>query len=135
MLSMKRAILILTLACAACDLNLFGPEVEYVNRRPLVPVPSVYAEWYAAVEECLGMRGDFGAVRWWIASDVRLNSTRKTGVLDFPNDITMWAAVTDEPWAVGHEMSHHILKAGDWLHDERGLVPCQFAPMQEASGH
>ncbi len=69
---MKRALLA-ALLLTGCDLNIFGPDVCYVNRRPLVPVPDVYATWYAETEVCLGMRGDFASVRWFVA-DVCINN-------------------------------------------------------------
>jgi hypothetical protein len=116
-----------TVAClvvlAACDL--FGPEVLFVNRRPMVPVPNVYAEWYAATERCLVVSGDFGAVRWFLADSVIMGSTAQAGVLRFPNEITMFARVAQAEWAVRHEAAHHILQRGDDLHGEYGRVPCE----------
>jgi hypothetical protein len=91
----------------------------------MVPVPTVYAEWYAKTEACLEVRGDFEAVRWFVADTVMVDGAPKAGVLRFPDDVTMFAEFTAYETPVRHEMAHHIMQAGDELHDARGWVPCQ----------
>ena len=117
--------LTLTLALTGCGWSVFGPDVVFVNRRPMDPVPPVYAGMYAEVERCLGARGDFGAVRWLVADSVMIDGVWYAGVLEFPDNVTMWSRTVALPWAVRHEMAHHITQIGDALHDEYGRVPCE----------
>lgn len=114
----------LLLVLAGCDLNLFGPDLEYVNRRPMEPVPVEYAALYAETATCLGLADRFEDVRWYVADSVIVNGRHRGGVLEFPNDITMWRKVVGMDWAIRHEMAHHITGIGDALHDDRGQVPC-----------
>ena len=121
-----------SLIVAGC--NITGPAAEYVNRRPLEPVPDWYREAYRQTEECLGVRGNFGAVRWFVAERVVVGGTEKAGALRFPHDITMWERAAHHEWAVRHEASHHILQRGDDLHDEHGQVPCSIGADELAVG-
>jgi hypothetical protein len=89
------------------------------------PVPEVYALWYAAAEECLGTRGDFDAVRWWVADSVLADGRRRLGVFEPPDDITISLPWVETEVAVRHEMVHHIMGAGVATHDENGDVVCQ----------
>lgn len=117
---------LLVLVLAGCSLDIFGPDVRYVNRRPLAPVPDAYAGWYAETEDCLGVRGDFDAVRWSVADSIMVDGVPKVGTLDFPNDITMFGRAVHVQWALRHEAAHHITGIGDDLHDARGQVPCSI---------
>lgn len=112
---MRRAILVATILLAGCDLDAFGPEVEFTNRRPLVPVPTHYATLYAATEQCLGQAGAFAAVRWLVADEIRFEG-RDVVALTQGDDITMRTDRTDSDMHVRHESAHHITGVGEELH-------------------
>lgn len=111
------------LALAACDL-VTGPDVRHVNRRPLSPVPPTYSAWYAEVEACLGRRGDFGAVHWFVADSMIVDGALVDGLWESPDDITLHPTVRGAERIVKHEMVHHVLQAGLSIHDGHGRVPC-----------
>lgn len=109
----------------ACDLNIFGPHAEYVNRRRLTEVPPQFAVWYAETEACLCQRGNYERVKWSIADSVYLVGAPRGAIISFPDDITIRADHMDSPWAIRHESAHHITQIGNELHDENGRVSCQ----------
>lgn len=98
----------LLLVLAGCDLNILGPDTRYVNRRPLAPVPPVYAAWYAITETCLGLRGDFASVRWFVADSVYYDGRHVLGLTDYPDTITLPAVSLRDVITVRHESAHHI---------------------------
>ena len=109
----------------SCSLNPFGPDVDFVNRHPMDPVPAVYETWYSEAEICLGASGDFASVRWFVADALSIDGIPKAGIFTTPHDITILSTVTDMRRIVKHEIVHHIFpNRGDSLHDERGRVPC-----------
>lgn len=114
-------LVLLTLGCT----DLFGPEVRFWNRRPMDPVPDVYADWYAEVEECLGWAGDFEAISFYVADRIERNGVEKTGLVEFPHAITVRVDQVWGPRVLRHEFAHHITQAGTSLHDGSGNVPCQ----------
>lgn len=115
---MRRAILTLTLLLsAACDI--MGPQSARVSgKRPMEVVPEEYAAWYAEAEECLGLRGDFSAVRWFVADDIRRKDSGKLvmGLWESPDDITILATAVTYQRTIRHEAVHHILQLGDRAH-------------------
>lgn len=121
---MRYAVVGLVFLVVGCT-DLFGPEVRFWNRRPMEPVPEQYATWYAEVEDCLGVTGDFGAVEWLVADSIVAHDGAKRGYLEFPNTITVrWEyLITD--YVIRHEIAHHVTQSGDELHDSDGAVPCQ----------
>lgn len=122
---MRRLSIILIPVIAACSLNLFGPQLDFFNRRRMILIPPQYPEWYREAESCLGADGKYGRIRWFVADSIYVDGGTKAGVLKFPNDITMREDVANYSGSVKHEMVHHIVRRGDDLHDERGRVPCQ----------
>ncbi len=119
-----KAVALLLLACVGCDSQVFGPDIEYLNRRPLHPIPDWYAAEYALVEECVGHAGDFDAVLWYVADVLSLENKRLAGVVEFPNDITFAAAHYTKPPVVRHEIEHHVRQQGDEIHLPNGETPC-----------
>lgn len=117
----RLAIMALALALAACDLT--GPDFERADVTPLDP-PPVYATWYAEVEDCLGQRGDLGAIRWFTATKLYLDGEPRGGVLRFPDEVTMRADHVTHVGAVKHEMIHHVTQIGDVLHGGSKMERC-----------
>lgn len=99
---------------AAC--GLLGPNIDEIRKRRLDPVPDVYLGWYEAVESCVGRTGDFDAISWYVADDLRRNGEPRAGVLRFPHAITLRADFVEHPGVVMHEMVHHVMRRGDELH-------------------
>ena len=77
--------------------------------------PAIYRTWWAEVEACSGLRGDFDAVRWYRVdppNEVRLPTGRP--VRGFwasnGNRIFIRAADLDLPYVPRHEMLHALLR-------------------------
>lgn len=124
---MDRLLLIALLLISACDVGLLapGPDVHGTNVRPMSPVPAVYSEWYAETERCLGMAGDFSAIRWFVADEILADGEPVTGWLKDGGEVVMLETYADLEWAVRHEMSHHITGWDNSAHQEGGRIPCQ----------
>lgn len=108
-------ILPLLLLCAGCT-SIFGPEVEHWSKRPLDPVPTRYAELYAAVERCWDHKGDFGAVNWYVADKITVNTTKRARGTTRGDDITIARQFVNNDRTVMHEASHHVTGLGDLIH-------------------
>lgn len=121
-----RYIGLIVVVLSACDMNIFGPDVRFVNQRPMAPVPAVYSEWYAATETCLGRTRDFGAVRWFVADSIVVDGRTHRGHMRPWRDATIREDHVLTEWLVRHEMAHHILRVGNDAHDEWGHLPCEF---------
>lgn len=125
---MKRfavALLLLT----GCDGDPFGPDARYFGREQFTP-DWTYAAYYADTETCLGMRGDFDAVRWFAADAIVYGGRRVYGFLDVPHDITVPVTHVVDMITVRHEAEHHIryLNTGQWgNHLPDGGMPCDGA--------
>ena len=120
---MRRLALTLALLTAAgCDLGTGPDDVRYVNRRPMEP-PDIYAEWYAATAECRGVRGDFAAVRWFVADDIRIAARHDAAVTD-GREITIQAYHVAHATVIRHEADHHITREGNGLHLHDGGTLC-----------
>lgn len=125
---MRRAILLACVVLAGCALDLFGPDVRYVNRRPMVPVPAVYPQWYMATAKCLAMLGEIDAVRWFVADSIFWEGGL-VPALTSGDEITIsvdfayaWPMLT-----IRHESAHHITGKGVSLHLPDGGVVCDGA--------
>lgn len=105
----------LLLAAAACY-SILDPEVtlppDAVRTDPLVD----YATWYAEVEECVGLQGDFDAVRWFEVPYDRwwdpVWQQYAIGTWRPPHDIYIATPHLDSKSVVKHEMVHDILQGG-----------------------
>lgn len=104
-----RALLLLALfGCAPALAPL--PEAA----TPFAP-PAIYRTWWAEVEACSGLRGDFDAVRWYRVdppNEVRLrDGTPVRGLwMSSGNRIVIRAADLDLPYVPHHEMLHALLR-------------------------
>ena len=115
---------ILLLALAGCSLDVFGPDVRYVNREAISP-PWTFAIWYADTERCLGSRGDYNAVRWFVADSIYRDGVSAWAILAEPHDITVLATHVTGYTIIRHEAAHHITGIGMRLHDADRKVPCE----------
>lgn len=110
------------LVLAGCDLNVFGPEVDFKNQRPLRPPPE-YAEWYAAVEACRGKKADYSSVRWFVADSITYQGVAAGGYRS-GNDITIRADFLDYMPLVRHEADHQVTDTDVPLHLPDGGTAC-----------
>ena len=119
--------LALVVVMAGCDLP-FGPDVEYVNRRPMQP-PAIYAELHARVLACLGpeyvVRRDFSAIRWYVADSITYEGRRIGEYADLRGAITMRADEVDTHWLVRHGMEHVVRQEGNEAHRPSGHLLCE----------
>lgn len=135
---MRRGVIVWVFALVACASPVaLTWEPEVFGPRPLDPVPARYADWYADVEDCLGIRGDFDRVVWTVADSLKREGVRIEGVTLPPHEIVFEAAFFEfagehpayERWKVTHEMSHEITGEGEDLHEgPRNRVPCEEVP-------
>lgn len=89
-----------------------GPLV-ITNFKP----PADYARWYANMERCLGLEGDYDAVRWFVVPAPWRGSEQVTGLTHGANIGENRIIVNATEWRdsvlVEHESVHHILAQHD----------------------
>ncbi len=105
--------------------GIIGPErAEVDNRRPLDPVPAVYLEWHAEVEDCLGRTRAFGDIRWFIADALHFRGVPAGGIWSPPDRITMRVDRVSYEWAVKHEIIHYVEGEGNSIHGTGVFLRC-----------
>ncbi len=109
----RRMVVVLALLLAGCRST--GTELDAAGSQRFEPPPD-YAVWYREVEVCMTKRGDFGAIRWYVADEVRLGGQLASGVILLPHTITMGRKWVNHKLSVKHEMIHHVGKEGNSLH-------------------
>lgn len=116
---MRYAMVALVLALSACSsVDLIAPP-GLDRPEPATPFdpPPAYAERYRAMEECVGITGDFGRVRWYTVPGESwpnvMDGRQIAGQWWPPHDIYLAEAVTGNMGAVDHEILHDILRTGD----------------------
>lgn len=97
---------------AACG-NPTAPD-RVPGAEPFAPKLS-YAEWYADMEACSGVEGDFSRVNWFIVRGVSdWNSTYDGDVVPAewwpPHDIYIAGRMRDDREIISHEILHDILQ-------------------------
>ena len=99
---------LLLLACAS------PPPFAPAGAVAFTP-PPVYRTWWAEVEACSGLRGDFTAVRWQrVPEDQALRTEDGTPVAGLwqqrGNSVTLQAPFDGYPRVPKHEMLHALLR-------------------------
>lgn len=103
------AAIALLFALAACARDFTAPEAA-VRFDP----PEVYRTWWAEVEGCSGLTGDFGRVRWFQVGDEEtwnFQTEAHGGVSALwvaPHTIYLAGAYVGRPDRVRHEMLHDL---------------------------
>lgn len=90
--------------------------LRFDDQRPMIEIPTVYAQWYADTEECLGESGDFSAINWYTATKISLDGTADLGIIEYPDDITIRTDFIGWRVVVRHEMAHHIVGPDRRIH-------------------
>jgi len=102
-------------AATACT-GLLDTEPPLPPDAALTSPLEEYAAWYAQVEECAGVGGDFGAVRWFEVPAERwwdpYWEQYAIGTWRAPHDIYISFAHLSNESVVKHEMVHDLLQGG-----------------------
>ncbi len=107
---MKRLLLLLLLT--ACQ----APSTD----EPLVPLP-VYRAWYAEVEACAGVSGDFDQLRFYVLEP----EDERAGVT-YNQAIWLKSNAVGSRLIVEHEMLHSLIGDGD--HSSTAWKTCGLDP-------
>ena len=106
-----RACVIVTTAFLGGCLDPFAPPLGTARIEP----PGLYGEYWSAVEQCSGLRGEFGRIRWYAVPTAPFTCPTATGFCygfwRKPHDI--FVERTAPFLVVGHEMLHDLLQRGD----------------------
>jgi hypothetical protein len=125
-------VLLLTLPLYACAQAVTGspfarPELTPATGGPLIITafhpPAEYARWYANMERCMGMKGDYSKVRWlvvpapWRGSDQVQGLTHAFWLKDRygVRQVIVNAKEWQDSALVEHEVVHDILS---YNHDQ-----------------
>lgn len=115
-------VLILALPLYACAQSLSSPAI-YAHPTltpaagPLMITqflpPAEYARWYANMESCLGLDGQYAAVRWFVVPSPWKGSDQVRGLTHGAYIGSHRIIVNAQEWSdsvlVEHEAIHHIL--------------------------
>lgn len=118
---------VLSILLKGCSVDSFNPPT---NTTEYIP-SAIYKEWWADVERCSGLKGDFAKVHWFATPDVSIlyGDIGATGVWSWPNSIYVAAQIADTTWqivtnpingtptdyrrfVVQHEMLHDLTQSG-----------------------
>jgi len=121
---MRSLIILLLVVLPGCSEHPFQTVMN--ARTPLAEVPATFPAWYAEVEECLGLEGDFDAVGWYWVSEML--DPRDQGAFVAPHMIILIPQAISSRLVVKHEMVHHILNlhgiTAHWEHNHWGFLEC-----------
>jgi len=127
-------VLLILLSVLACEPPL-APVFDYLNIRPLEPIPRVYTEWYAMTEACLDVEGDFDSIEWRVAdaitSDFKGDIKHFFGIFHRPNLITMRRDQVFFEKSVRHEMAHHLVPRREIHYDGGRRAICDEGSREE----
>jgi hypothetical protein len=94
--------------------------------------PPEYARWYAAMERCLGMKGDYAKVQWYSTpapwSDGRHGNRLTYGLWRAPHKIVLNAPGVLDSMLVSHEVVHDIVGTHGLQSPERPHPTPFFGP-------
>ncbi len=100
-------------ASVACS-EPIGPESVGVIER--YSPPEVYRTWWAEVEACSGLQGDFDRVRWYVKGQSGQFRYRGAYVFAYwwpSHEIVIAGGQVANDMVVRHEMLHDLLGSGE----------------------
>lgn len=101
---MKLALLLSLVALSACR-DVTGP-----TGTPFTP-PPIYRVWWAELEACSGLTGDFDGVRFYVVSSLTQNGVAAAGGYSKRNNaIVLVEKYLNRTETVQHEMMHALLR-------------------------
>ncbi len=98
----------------------FGVEAESLDP---FPPPPVYQVWWDQLEDCVGLRGEFREIRWYVGDAVTLDGADVFGVWAAPRTIVLERFYLRSESAVKHEMLHHLTN-GTMPHSNPAFTRC-----------
>lgn len=124
-----RKLLLTALACGVSACAPAGPpKVSPTPQYGMMefPAPYSFSQWWSAVEQCSGLRGDLESIRWYLAPRPLLTLPDDPGTyagMYFPGErrIVLGLFEPSDSAVVGHEMLHALidlngLRTGDNQH-------------------
>lgn len=127
---MVRRLIPLLILVAACTEWPFDPS----GFEPFDP-PDYFAEWYAELEDCMGVQGDFERIQWLVLPGTITfpcefggEAHECYGVWREPHRIYLSSVVIGEDWVdiIKHEMLHELLQLSG--HPEPPFGTCGTSP-------
>jgi hypothetical protein len=113
----------MTPASMPAETRLITP-VLYVTR---VAPPSEYARWYADTERCVGLKGNYQKVRWYMAPSAWTGPNGITyGMWQDGHRITLNLPEAMDSTLVMHEAMHDILAVNDLDDPKEPHPPAYF---------
>ncbi len=106
----------------------YGTVVRWWNVEPMIPT-TMHAYVHTMMEECLGLVGDFWAIRWFVADFVqRADDYERLGGIWIgdPPRIILDRRMANDPVTASHEMLHGLLGGGNADHDDPRLAYCEI---------
>lgn len=120
---MRYVAVILALLLLGCDMpTAFErlPRSFTVHGATEIHAPASWAAEYAAAEDCVGIRGDFDGVRWFLADSIVWQGQRFIGMWTSRREIFLKRRALDAR-LVRHESLHDILRTGSHDHPAFGI--------------
>jgi hypothetical protein len=111
---MIRSSFALLAAAALTACGDLGFVSSVTGRRAFNP-PTVYREWWAAIESCSGRQAPLDRIRWYLADAVSGDGLVARARWSAPHDIIIVAGYENDSTLVRHEMLHDLLD-GDRQH-------------------
>lgn len=112
-----QSVVFLTMVLAACT-----DPLEVEELVPFDP-PVVYQVWWAELELCVGVEGEFDRIRWFTAETVRFDGQDTFGVWMSPSTIYLERFYITSVTAVKHEMLHELTD-GALPHSHPAFASC-----------
>jgi hypothetical protein len=79
--------------------------------NPVIPIS--YSQWYAELEVCSGLSGNFTLIQWQQAKMITVADSVFSGYWTPPHRITILSNLLDDEMLVKHEEMHDLLQRGD----------------------
>jgi len=112
----RRLLALASAATLAACYSIIEPDINLPPDAQLVPPLPDYAQWYAEVEACTGVTGDFASVRWFAVPHEQwwdpIWEQYTTGTWREPHDIYIADGRRETQSLVRHEMVHDVLQGG-----------------------
>jgi hypothetical protein len=122
---MRPYALFLFLAATGCDSSV-GPNLETPPDAAPTEALADYPVWYAEVEACVGVTGNFDLVRWYSVPGERWWDPEfeqyAIGTWRSPHDIYLASTRLEDKNLVKHEIVHDLLQGG--LRDDPRFLLC-----------
>ena len=106
---------VVPLAALVAGCSAFEPETSLPANAQLLTAPAEFAAWHARTEACSGLRGNFGAIEWYVVPGVDAFETSegpKVGLWSKVGDrerIVVAGNLQRNEMVIRHEILHSLL--------------------------